>query len=87
MVLVRLLIIVFGSFPQSRYMPCAECGASVDRADSVAHVCDDERRLDFRLFQLRSEIGAFDAQLAAWLTTARGRFATWIAERDRRAPG
>ena len=28
---------------------------------------------------------AFDAQLAAWLSTARGRFAAWIAERDRLA--
>lgn len=85
MVFERLPIIVFGSFPQSRYMPCAECGASVDRAETVAHVCDDKRRLDFRVFQLRGEIGSFDAQLAAWLTTARGRFAAWIAERDRRA--
>ena len=76
---------VFGLFPQSRYMPCAECGASVDRAGASAHVCDTERLLDFRLFQLREEIVAFDAQLAAWLVSARGRFAAWIAERDRRA--
>jgi hypothetical protein len=85
--LERLPIIVFGSFPQSRFMPCPECGASVDRAETAAHVCDDERRLDFRLFQLRPEVEAFDAQLAAWLASARGRFAAWIAERDRRAPG
>ncbi len=32
-----------------------------------------------------SEIAAFDTQLAAWLSTARGRFAAWIAERDRLA--
>jgi hypothetical protein len=48
-----------------------------------AHVCDAERLLDFRLFQLRDEIAAFDAQLSAWLASARGRFATWLAERDR----
>jgi hypothetical protein len=76
---------MFGSFPQSRYMPCAECGASVERAADGAHVCDQERLLDFRLFQLRDEIGAFDAQLGAWLASARGRFAAWMAERDRRA--
>jgi hypothetical protein len=40
---------------------------------------------DFRLFQLRDEIAAFDAQLAEWLRSARGRFAAWIAERDRRS--
>jgi hypothetical protein len=76
---------VFGSFPRSRYMPCPECGASVDRAATGPHVCDAERLLDFRLFQLQAEIGAFDSQLAMWLASARGRFAAWIAERDRRA--
>lgn len=77
---------MFGMFPQPSHMPCTECGASVERAAAAAHVCDGERVLDFRLFQLREEIAAFDAQLAAWLATARGRFAAWIAERDRR-PG
>jgi hypothetical protein len=76
-----------GSFPQSRFMPCPECGASVERAEADARVCDGERLLDFRLFQLREEIVAFDAQLAAWLASARGRFAAWVAERDRRALG
>jgi hypothetical protein len=84
MVHVRLVSIVFGSFPQSRYMPCPECGGSVDRAEAVAHVCDGEQLLDFRLFELRDEIAAFDGQLAAWLASARGRFAAWLAERDRR---
>ena len=72
-------------FPQSRFMPCTECGTSVDRTATAPHVCDRERMLDFRLFQLREEVAAFDAQLADWLATARGRFAAWIAERDRRS--
>jgi hypothetical protein len=76
---------MFGSFPQSRYMPCAECGTSLDRTASAPHACDTEQLLNFRLFQLRGEIAAFDVQLAEWLRSARGRFATWIAERDRRA--
>jgi hypothetical protein len=70
----------------SRYMPCVECGASVERAAFKTHVCDAERLLDFRLVQLREEIAAFDAQLAAWLDSARGRFATWLAERERQTP-
>jgi hypothetical protein len=78
-----LLTPMFGSYPQSRYMPCPECGTSLDRTESVPHVCDLERLLDFRLFQLRDEIAAFDAQLADWLRSARGGFAAWIAERDR----
>ena len=68
-------------------MPCRECGASLEAAAADAHVCDEKRRLDYRLFQLRSEIAAFDAQLADWLASARGRFATWLAERDRLGPG
>ena len=78
---------MFGSFPQSRFMPCTECGASVERVDADAHVCDRDRLLDFHLFQLREEIAAFDAQLAEWLASARGRFASWLAERERRALG
>lgn len=74
---------MFGSFPQSRYMPCAECGASLERGAADTHVCDPEKLLDFRLLQLRDEIAAFDEQLAAWLESARGRFAAWLAERDR----
>jgi hypothetical protein len=77
---------MFG-FPQSRYMPCIECGTSLDRTESASHVCDRERVLDFRLVQHRDEIAAFDAQLAEWLRSARGRFAAWIAERDRPALG
>ena len=78
---------MFGSFPQSRYMPCPSCGASLERAEAAAHACDPERLLNFRLFQLREEIEAFEPQLAEWLASARGRFAAWLAERDRRAPG
>ena len=79
-------MVMFGPSPQSRYMPCAECGASVERSASGAHECDAERLLDFRLFQLRGEIAAFDTQLAAWLDSTSGRFATWLAERERRTP-
>jgi hypothetical protein len=69
-------------------MPCPDCGASLARTAPDGHVCDEKRRLDFCLFQLRGEIAAFDAQLAAWLASARGQFAAWLAERDRQAsPG
>jgi hypothetical protein len=64
-------------------MPCPDCGASVAGAAVGAHVCDAERLLDFRLFQHRDEIAAFDAQLSDWLASAKGRFAAWLAERDR----
>ena len=75
---------MFGALPQPTHSSCPECGASVARGALGAHSCDAERLLDFRVFQLRDEIEAFDDQLSAWLRTAAGRFATWLAERDRR---
>jgi hypothetical protein len=74
---------MFGAWPESSYLPCEECGASLASPAVGEHVCDAERRVDFRLFQLRGEIASFDEQLSAWLASARGRFAAWLAERDR----
>ncbi len=73
---------MFG-FPQPQHLPCPECGASLPRDGAEEHVCDDERRLDYVLTQLRDELAAFDMELAAWLLTPRGRFAAWLAERGR----
>lgn len=78
---------MFGAYPESAFRPCPECGASLERTTVEEHVCDDTRRLDFRLFQLRGEISSFDEQLAAWLASARGQFAAWLAERDRLGRG
>jgi hypothetical protein len=86
MLMRRIPTAMFGAFafPQPGHMPCTECGASLARADADAHVCDAERLLDFRLLQLRDEIAEFETQLNAWLATARGRFAAWLAERERK---
>jgi hypothetical protein len=72
------------SFFQPAHMPCAQCGASLARAERAAHSCDPERALDYLLVQLRDEIAAFDAQLASWLSSVAGRFECWYAERSRR---
>jgi hypothetical protein len=64
------------SLPEPAFMPCAHCGASVARGDG-AHVCDDERRLAYELFQ-------FDGELGRWLGTPEGRFEQYYAERMRR---
>jgi hypothetical protein len=69
-------------FP-SRYMPCPDCGASVDRLAAGEHVCDRERRLEFQLFRLRKGVDRFDADLGGYLESPRGRFEAWLAERDR----
>lgn len=70
-------------FASSRYMPCTHCGASVSMATRDEHVCDPDRKLDFLMFQLREEVASFDEILREYLGSARGRFAQWVAERDR----
>jgi hypothetical protein len=70
---------------QSRYMPCDECGASIERTELAAHVCERERLLDFQVFGLRDEIDGFEGQLGAYLGTPHGRFEAWFAARSRRA--
>jgi hypothetical protein len=72
------------SFFTSQHMPCSECGASVRVSEREGHTCEPERRLEFRLFQLRGEVAGFDDDLSGYLQSPHGRFAQWLAERDRR---
>jgi hypothetical protein len=69
--------------PQPTYKPCPECGVALVVAREQEHVCDDERRLDYQLLQLRHEIARFEDELATFLDTPQGAFALWCAERDR----
>jgi hypothetical protein len=66
-----------------RFLPCPDCGAAVDRAAAEHHVCEPERRLDFRLFRVRVELEHFEQELAEYLATPAGRFAAYYAERER----
>jgi hypothetical protein len=75
---------VFGSLPQPAHMPCEDCGASVPVRAVHEHACTEQRQLDYRVFQLRAELGAFDGQLNAYLESPRGLFERWYAERERR---
>lgn len=75
---------MFHSFVQSRFMPCPDCGSSVERATAAGHRCDPERRLDYELFGLRHEIDSFEADVDAYLTSPRGCFELWSAARERR---
>jgi hypothetical protein len=73
-------------FAHSSHMPCTECGASVAVAVRNGHVCDPERLLDYRMFQLRDELVGFEDALRAYLDTPHGRFAQWLAACERRDP-
>lgn len=66
----------------SRFMPCPECGASVDRTSDQGHVCSQERLADFQMFALRAEIAGLESGFERFLRSPRGRFETWMAARQ-----
>ena len=72
------------NFFTSQHMPCAECGASVPVAELDTHVCERERQLEFLLFQVRDEVAGLEDDVRGYLESPHGRFAQWLAERDRR---
>jgi len=72
------------SFFTSHHMPCPDCGASVPEPEREEHSCDPMRQLEFRVLQLREEVAGFDASLNEYLDSAQGRFAQWLAERERK---
>jgi hypothetical protein len=71
------------AFPSPDHLPCPDCGASLPAAGDAGHVCEEERRLDYRLVGLRPEVERFDDDFGAWLDTPDGRFAQFIAEQGR----
>ena len=66
----------------SRFMPCLHCGASVDRTGRIGHECSQERLADFQLFGLRDEIAQLDPGVRLYLSSATGRFESWLAARQ-----
>ena len=67
-------------FP-SRYMPCPECGASLERSETD-HRCEPERQLDYVMFGLRDEIASLEPRFSTYLATPQGQFERWLAARD-----
>ena len=67
----------------SRFMPCTDCGHSLERTEQASHVCERERWLDYQLFQLHDELAAFETQLGAYLASPKGCFEIWYATRGR----
>lgn len=65
----------------SRFMPCAECGDSVERTTESDHSCQPARLVDYRMFQLRHGVAEFEPQLHGFLASPPGRFETWLAAR------
>jgi hypothetical protein len=68
----------------SRFMPCTDCGASVERSDAPGHRCVAERLVEYQLFGLREEIAGFEHQWRHFLDTSGGLFEVWLAARQLR---
>ena len=75
---------LMSSFFTSHHMPCPDCGGSVPEPEREEHTCDPLRQLEYRVLQLREEVAAFDASLGTYLESPHGRFAQWLAERERK---
>jgi hypothetical protein len=67
--------------PRPTFTACRDCGEALHRDERDAHRCDEGKQLELAV---RRELAAFEGELGTWLDTARGRFAAWLAERDRR---
>jgi hypothetical protein len=67
---------------KSRYMPCDDCGASLDRNGLQHHACSPERLADYLMFGLRSEVAELETGVRRYLATASGRFECWLAARQ-----
>lgn len=72
---------------ESRFMPCSECGASLDRTIEPNHECSSERRAEYQMFALRDEVAQLETGVQHYLATTLGRFEVWLAARQVRAAG
>jgi hypothetical protein len=68
-----------------RFMPCPQCGESVERSAMRDHTCDRDRRVEHQLLGLREDMAAFETQMQDYLATEGGRFEVWLAARHVRA--
>jgi len=66
----------------SRYMPCPQCGGSIERSAEYSHHCNPERLVEYQLFRLRPGIADFEAALHTYLESARGRVEVASAARQ-----
>ena len=67
-------------FP-SRFMPCPDCGESLERSTAALHRCAKDRELDYQMFRLRNEVDSFEDRLDEYLSSSTGRFEVWLAAR------
>jgi hypothetical protein len=72
---------MFG-FPAPSSLPCPECGAPIT-LDGSGHECDEERLRWHQLFLVNEEIETLEDEVHEYLSSPRGRFELFYAERER----
>lgn len=71
-------------FTSSRFMPCPECGASVEQSKADEHECDLNQKTEYELFQtVRGEMEGFNAEVEGFFAEPETKFALWEAEQKR----
>jgi hypothetical protein len=65
------------------YLPCSECGVALSSHQRACHVCDPGDSVVHQVTKARVQLAAVEAELARFLETPAGRFASFLAERQR----
>lgn len=69
--------------PEPTKTACAGCGVELTAALLKVHVCDWWSWLDHQVELSRGELDTFECELGSYLTSTRGQFDLWYAERTR----
>ena len=65
------------------YLPCSDCGALLSSEQRSRHACSPDDAVVHQVTKARVQLTVFEDELARFLETAEGRFAAFLAERQR----
>jgi hypothetical protein len=65
------------------YLPCPVCGALLSSGQRSTHVCDPDETVLHQVVKARVQLARFEEEVARFLATAHGRFALFLAKRQR----
>jgi len=65
------------------YLPCPGCGALLSSEQRSGHVCDPEETALHQVVKARVQLARFEEEVARFLATSQGRFALFLAKRQR----
>ncbi len=66
------------------YLPCRECGALLSSEQRSRHVCSPQDSVVHQVTKARVQLAVFENEIAEFLETPEGKFALFLAERQRR---